>query len=139
MDESPGEGNDIEPGATDEDVEAAVSSAESEVGPATGGDTGEVDSGPGAGLPDDVLNAPASAEEADHTLLEEYQREQESGWKGTLRTAAFWLGATAVSVAVTLTAIVSLTGSGLSDGVAFILASVGMAVIVGFVFLSLRA
>lgn len=85
------------------------------------------------------LSAPASATDGEHTLLEEYEREQESVWKGRLRTAAFWLGATGVSVAVTLTAIVSLTSSGLSDGVAFILASVGMAVIVGFVFLSIRA
>jgi hypothetical protein len=139
MDESPGGRNDVEPGATDEDVEAAVSNAEPEADLMASEDTDESSAGPGAGLPDDVLNAPASAEEADHTLLEEYEREQESVWKGRLRTAAFWLGATGVSVAVTLTAIVSLTSSGLSDGVAFILASVGMAVIVGFVFLSIRA
>lgn len=139
MDESPGGKNNVEPGATDGDVEAAVNSAEADVSPATSGGTDESDSGLGGGLPADVLNAPASAEEADHTLLEEYQREQESGWKGNLRTGAFWLGATGVSVAVTLTAIVSLTASGLSDGLAFVLASVGMAVIVGFVFLSLRA
>ncbi|PSP98302.1 hypothetical protein BRC89_08170 [Halobacteriales archaeon QS_4_70_19] len=96
--------------------------------------------GPQDRTPDssEMLNAPKSAGEGGHTLLEEYERENASPWRGRLRTAAFWVGATAVAVAVTLTAVVSLRRSGLSDGLAFVLGSVGMAIVVGFVFLSVR-
>ncbi|WP_254830051.1 hypothetical protein [Haloglomus salinum] len=155
----------VDPEATDEDVEAAINGvetapggssgaqhdpeepslspdgpAESPAEGASGPDSGpglDSDSGPGD-LPEEVINAPASAEDGDHTLLEDYERENEPRWKTLARKGAFWVGATAVAVAVTLTAVVSLRQSGLSDGVAFILASVGMAVMVGFVFLSLR-
>ncbi|WP_276257830.1 hypothetical protein [Haloglomus litoreum] len=132
MDESPdGDGTDASsPEATDEGVETAVEGAES-------ADTQEGDEGPGT-LPDEILNAPASAEEGGHTLLEEYERENESRWRSLARQGAFWVVATGAAVAVTLTAVVSLRQSGLSDGLAFILASVGMALMVGLVFLSLR-
>lgn len=90
------------------------------------------------GLPDEVLNAPASAEAGDHTLLDEYERENEPRWRALVRQGAFWVVATGAAVAVTLTAVVSLRQSGLSDGLAFIIASVGMALMVGLVFLSLR-
>lgn len=138
------------PEATDEDVEAAISGV---VGPQESEATGEsasdspsespAEKAPGEDpdpdeLPQGIHNAPASAEDGSHTLLEEYERENEPRWKTLARQGAFWAGATAVAVAVTLTAVVSLRQSGLSDGVAFILASVGMALMVGFVFLSLR-
>jgi hypothetical protein len=84
------------------------------------------------------LSAPASAGDGDHTLLEEYEREQEPAWKSYARTAAFWGGATLASVALTTTAFVSLVESGLSQGVAFFAASVALAIVVGFVFLSLN-
>ena len=84
------------------------------------------------------LSAPASATDGEHTLLEEYEREQEATWKSYARTAAFWVGATLASVALTTTAFVSLVESGLSQGVAFFAASVALAVVVGFVFLSLN-
>jgi hypothetical protein len=167
MDESSeGQSEDtVDPEATDEDVEAAINGVETAPGESNGPQNDpdgpaasphesadpvaegapSPDSGPGldsdsdpGDLPDEVINAPASAEDGEHTLLEDYERENEPRWKGAVRKGAFWVGATAVAVAVTLTAVVSLRQSGLSDGVAFILASVGMAVMVGFVFLSLR-
>jgi hypothetical protein len=158
MDESSdGDGtDDSSPEATDEDVEAAVNGAESVGEPGAGeapqrGPGGRDGTSPGAGtppdddpesgpeeLPDEILNAPASAEEGDHTLLDEYERENEPRWRSLVRQGAFWVVATGAAVAVTLTAVVSLRQSGLSDGLAFILASVGMALMVGLVFLSLR-
>ncbi|WP_254821615.1 hypothetical protein [Haloglomus halophilum] len=161
MDESSeGQSEDtVDPEATDEDVEAAINGVEtapdgssapqndpdepaaspdeSAEPVAEGAPSPDSDPDPGD-LPDEVINAPASAEDGEHTLLEDYERENEPRWKGAARKGAFWVGATAVAVAVTLTAVVSLRQSGLSDGVAFILASVGMAVMVGFVFLSLN-
>lgn len=151
MDESPERRDD---GA---DVAPTEATGGAESGPAPdapdrtpgGASDGEADGGTDAGatdgteapteeLPDGILDAPTSAEEGDHTLLEEYERENASPWRGRLRTAAFWVGATVAAVAVTLTAVVSLRQSGLSDGLAFVLGCVGMAVVVGFVFLSLR-
>ncbi|MFB6205886.1 MAG: hypothetical protein ABEJ05_05085 [Haloglomus sp.] len=147
MNESP-DGDD-QPEATDADVEAAID----DVVDGDGSDDGPVSAvtdvgGPtqAAGadepgledLPDEMLDTPTSAEDGDHTLLEEHERQTESALKSYARLGAFWGGATVVAVAVTLTAIVSLRQAGLSDGPAFVLASVGMAVIVGLVFLSLR-
>jgi hypothetical protein len=145
MDESPdrdsgGEtGDAVDPEATDADVEAAVSRAQTTDTDTSADDDGAADAPPDpTDLPEGILNAPESAEGTGHTLLEEHERETEAGWKAAIRTGAFWLGATAVAVAVTLTAIVSLRGIGLSDSLSFILASVGMSVIVGLVFLSLQ-
>jgi hypothetical protein len=135
MDESPHGDSDGGPGATDADVEAAVAGAEEETGQRRADDAPADDP---EDLPDGVLNAPTSAEEAGHTLLEDHERETRSPWRDRLRLGAFWAGATTVALAVTLTAIVSLRRSGFSDGLAFVLGSVGMAVVVGFVFLSVR-
>ena len=135
MDESPHGDSDGGPGATDADVEAAVAGAEGETGQRRADDAPADDP---EDLPDGVLNAPTSAEEAGHTLLEDHERETRSPWRNRLRLGAFWAGATTVALAVTLTAIVSLRRSGFSDGLAFVLGSVGMAVVVGFVFLSVR-
>jgi hypothetical protein len=135
MDESPHGDSDGGPGATDADVEAAVAGAEGETGQRRADDAPADDP---EDLPDGVLNAPTSAEEAGHTLLEDHERETRSPWRDRLRLGAFWAGATTVALAVTLTAIVSLRRSGFSDGLAFVLGSVGMAVVVGFVFLSVR-
>ncbi|TSD15353.1 hypothetical protein DP107_05785 [Haloglomus irregulare] len=135
MDESPHGDSDGGPGATDADVEAAVTGVEGETGQRRADDAPADDP---EDLPDGVLNAPTSAEEAGHTLLEDHERETRSPWRNRLRLGAFWAGATTVALAVTLTAIVSLRRSGFSDGLAFVLGSVGMAVVVGFVFLSVR-
>lgn len=154
-------GDAVDPEATDEDVEAAINGVEAPTDRPSGSDMDPEEPGPTADepggvadepaaseapdsdpdpgdLPDEIINAPTSAEEGSHTLLEDYERENEPRWKKLARQAAFWVGATAVAVAVTLTAVVSLRQSGLSDGLAFIIASVGMAVMVGFVFLSLN-
>jgi hypothetical protein len=151
----------VPPDATDEDVESAISDVERTAtrGPAPGADGGEdsptagesvdtpaseepSDAADEAELPEELregdLAAPASAEEGGHTLLEEYEREQEPSWRSRLRQGAFWVAAIAVAVGLTLGGVVSLTESGFSDGAAFIIASVGMAVMVGFVFLSLQ-
>lgn len=142
MDESPRGDSDGGPGATDADVEAAVTGVEGETGRRRADDAPaddpEADEPPPEDLPAGVLNAPTSAEEAGHTLLEDHERETRSPWRDRLRLGAFWAGATGVALAVTLTAIVSLRRSGFSDGLAFVLGSVGMAVVVGFVFLSVR-
>ena len=135
MDESPHGDSDGGPGATGADVEAAVTGVEGETGQRRADDAPADDP---EDLPDGVLNAPTSAEEAGHTLLEDHERETRSPWRDRLRLGAFWAGATTVALAVTLTAIVSLRRSGFSDGLAFVLGSVGMAVVVGFVFLSVR-
>ena len=135
MDESPHGDSDGGPGATDADVEAAVTGVEGETGQRRADDAPADDP---EDLPDGVLNAPTTAEEAGHTLLEDHERETRSPWRDRLRLGAFWAGATTVALAVTLTAIVSLRRSGFSDGLAFVLGSVGMAVVVGFVFLSVR-
>lgn len=94
--------------------------------------------GNGPSLREADLSAPASAAEGDHTLLEEHERQHEPAWKSTARTGAFWGGATLASVALTTTAFVSLVRSGLSQGVAFFAATVAFAIVVGFVFLSLK-
>ena len=135
MDESPQGAGGGGPGAPEADVEAAVPGVEGETGQRRADDA-PADAPPD--LPDGVLNAPTSAEEAGHTLLEDHERETRSPWRNRLRLGAFWAGATTVALAVTLTAIVSLRRSGFSDGLAFVLGSVGMAVVVGFVFLSVR-
>ena len=141
MNESPDEDG-VEPEATDADVEAAVSGAEGE--PDRDHASDERPSDPAADeptpadLPDGVLNAPTSAEDAGHTLLEDHERENRSPWRDRLRTGAFWVAATAVAVAVTLTAVASLRRTGFSGRMAFILGSVGMAVVVGVVFLSVQ-
>ena len=137
MDESP-DGDGVEPEATDADVEAAVTGAEGEPGRGQADDAPTGDEPARDDLPEGVLNAPTSAEEAGHTLLEDYERGNESPWRDRLRLGAFWAGATAVAVAVTLTAVASLQRSGFPDGLAFVLGSVGMAVVVGVVFLSVQ-
>jgi hypothetical protein len=146
MDESSDRSPDESPReATDEEVESAIADAEVARGGGPGTDArggegrAEPSSGPGeADIPESDLAAPASAGDGGHTLLEEYERQQESAWRKRLRQGAFWGVAIAVAVGLTLGGVVSLTESGLSDGVAFIVASVGMAVMVGIVFLSLR-